>query len=79
MVGPRLRTALAARVVIEQAKGFLRERLDVSVEDAFTLLRRYARSNHDHLTEVSRRLIAQPDSRAAMLAAMTTLKAAPSA
>jgi hypothetical protein len=76
-VGPRLRTALAARVVIEQAKGFVRERLDVSVEDAFTLLRRYARSNHDHLTDVSRRLIAQPDSRAAILAAITTMKAAP--
>jgi hypothetical protein len=72
---PRLRTALAARVVVEQAKGFLRERLDVSVEDAFTLLRRYARSNDDHLTDVSRRLIAQPDSRPAILAAMTTIKA----
>ena len=76
---PRLRTALAARLVVEQAKGFLRERLDVSVEDAFTLLRRYARSHDDHLTDVSRRLIAEPDSRPAILAAMATIKAAPPA
>jgi hypothetical protein len=76
---PHLRTALAGRVAVEQAKGFLRERLDVPVEDAFTLLRRYARSHNDHLTDVSRRLIGQPDCRPAILAAMTTMKAAPSA
>jgi hypothetical protein len=51
----------------------------VSVEDAFTLLRRYARSHDDHLTDVSRRLIAEPDSRPAILAAMATIKAAPPA
>jgi hypothetical protein len=78
-VVPRLRTALAARLVVEQAKGFLRERLDVAVEDAFTLLRRYARSHGDHLTAVSRRLIIQPDSRPAILAAMATMKVAPPA
>ncbi|MGO9153587.1 GAF and ANTAR domain-containing protein [Mycobacterium sp.] len=75
-VVPRLRTALAARLVVEQAKGFLRERLDVSVQDAFTLLRRYARSYDDHLTDVSRRLIAEPDCRPTILAAMATMKAA---
>jgi hypothetical protein len=74
-VMPRLRTALAARLVVEQAKGFVRERLDVSVEDAFTLLRRYARSHDDHLTDVSRRLITEPDRRPAILAAMATMKA----
>jgi hypothetical protein len=79
VVVPRLRTALVASVVVEQAKGFLRERLDLSVEDAFTLLRRYARSYHDHLTDVSRQLISQPDSRPPILAAMATMKAAPPA
>ena len=39
---PHLRTALASRVVVEQAKGFLRERLDVSVAEAFAILRGYA-------------------------------------
>ncbi len=78
-VVPRLRTALTARLVVEQAKGFLRERLNVSVADAFTLLRRYARSHNYHLTDVARRLIAQPDSRPEILAAITTMKAAPPA
>jgi GAF domain-containing protein len=76
-VAPRLRNALSARVVIEQAKGFVRERLDVSVEDAFALLRRYARSNDDHLTDVARRLIAQPDSRPAILAGIAAINASP--
>jgi ANTAR domain len=35
-VMPRLRSALASRVTIEQAKGLLRETLDVSVEEAFS-------------------------------------------
>jgi GAF domain-containing protein len=77
-VAPRLRNALIARVVIEQAKGFVREKLDVSVEDAFTLLRRYARSNDDHLTDVARRLIAQPESRPELLAAMAAINSSPS-
>jgi hypothetical protein len=76
-VAPRLRSALAARVVVEQAKGFVRERLDMSVEDAFALLRRFARSHDDHLTEVARRLIAQPDSRPAILAAIAAMNASP--
>src|SRR6476620_4664511 len=50
---PRLQTALSSRVVVEQAKGFLRHSLGVSVEEAFALLRRYARAHGDHLTEVS--------------------------
>ena len=43
-VMPQLRSALISRVIIEQAKGFLREMLDVSVEEAFHLLRTYARA-----------------------------------
>ena len=41
-VMPQLRSVLTSRVVVDQAKGFLREVFDVSVEDAFTLLRSYA-------------------------------------
>jgi len=76
-VVPRLRNALDAQLVVEQAKGFVRERLDVSVEDAFVLLRRYARSNDEHLTDVSRRLIAQPESRPEMLAALAAINTSP--
>jgi ANTAR domain/GAF domain len=79
VVAPRLRTALGARVVVEQAKGFVRERLDVSVEEAFTLLRRYARASGGHLTDIARQLISQPDSRPAILAEMMTIRAAPPA
>ena len=75
-VMPRLRSALTRRVVVEQAKGFLRESLDVSVEDAFTLLRTYARTNGEHLTEVARRLMTERQSRPALLAAISEFAAA---
>jgi hypothetical protein len=74
---PHLGTALTSRIVVEQAKGFLRDRLDVSVEDAFTLLRRYARTHSDHLTKVSRRLITEPEARQTILAAMRQMVGAP--
>ena len=70
---PQLRRALNSRVVVEQAKGFLRENLDVSLDDAFALLRGYARAHGDRLTEVSRRLITEPGERAAMLERMGRL------
>jgi transcriptional regulator with GAF, ATPase, and Fis domain len=72
-VVPRLRSALTSRVVVEQAKGFLRAHLDVSVNDAFVLLRQYARANGDHLTDISRRLMAEPASRPALLAEISEL------
>lgn len=70
VVLPRLRSALASRVVVEQAKGFLRERLDITVADAFTLLRRYARTTGPHLTEVARQLMSEPDARPAIIAGL---------
>jgi hypothetical protein len=72
---PQLRSALVSRVVVEQAKGFLREVLGVSVDEAFQLLRRYARTNDDHLSEVARRLIHQPDARPPILQAMRSMAA----
>ncbi len=70
---PQLRTALISRVAVEQAKGFLRERLRVSVEEAFTLLRRYARTHGEHMTDVSRRLVTIREDREAILASMQNL------
>ena len=41
----QLQTALETRLVIEQAKGILAERLGIEVEEAFEVLRSAARSN----------------------------------
>ena len=68
---PQLKAALASRVVIEQAKGFLRERLDVEVDAAFTLLRAYARSRRKHLTDVAAQVMADGEGRTAILAALS--------
>jgi GAF domain-containing protein len=67
---PSLRSALASRVIVEQAKGLLRETLDVSVEEAFTLLRAYARANGEHLTDVARRLMTDRHARGVLVSAI---------
>jgi transcriptional regulator with GAF, ATPase, and Fis domain len=68
---PKLRKALTSRIVVEQAKGYLSERLDISMEDAFRLLRHYARTHADHLTDVSRRLVSDANAREHVLAALS--------
>ena len=73
----QLRTALTGRVHVEQAKGFLRESLDVSVEQAFQLLRNYAHTREDHLTDVARRLMTDRQARPALLAAIAEFASAP--
>ena len=72
---PQLRATLASRVVVEQAKGFLREILDVPVEEAFTILRSYARANGEHLTDVARRLMTDRHSRPVLVAAISEFAA----
>ena len=49
----QLQTALDSRVLIEQAKGLLSERLDLSLDDAFTVLRHHARNNGLRLIDVA--------------------------
>jgi GAF domain-containing protein len=53
VVTEQLQVALNSRIVIEQAKGVLAERLQLSIGDAFTTLRRYARVNNLKLAEVA--------------------------
>jgi GAF domain/ANTAR domain len=74
-VMPQLRSALTRRVIIEQAKGFLREALDVSVEEAFQLLRSYARANSQRLTDVASTLMTDRYSRPILLADLAELAA----
>jgi hypothetical protein len=53
----QLEYALESRVVIEQAKGILAERLGLSVEDAFDLLRYSARTARVKLHELAERVV----------------------
>jgi hypothetical protein len=76
-VMPQLRSALTGRIFVEQSKGFLRESLDVSVEQAFQLLRNYSRTNGEHLTDVARRLMSDRHSRPVLLAALHEFASAP--
>jgi AmiR/NasT family two-component response regulator len=73
----QLRSALTNRVIVEQAKGVLREMLGVSVEQAFQLLRTYARDNGEHLTEVARRLMGDRYSRPLLVTALAELAERP--
>ena len=57
MTNSELRTALTSRVIIEQAKGVLAERLGLTVEDAFDLLRYAARSGRIKLHELATRVV----------------------
>ena len=76
VVLPRLRSALASRVVVEQAKGFLRARLGIPVAEAFVLLRSYARTSNTHLTEIARQLMSEPTARPGLLLALADHHAA---
>ncbi|MDT5173224.1 MAG: hypothetical protein QOG37_475 [Mycobacterium sp.] len=72
---PQLRSALTNRVIVEQAKGLLRQLLNVSVEEAFALLRTYARDHGDHLTDVARSLMTDRYSRLLIVAELAELPA----
>ncbi len=76
-VMPQLRSALTSRVIVEQAKGFLRESLDVSVEEAFILLRVYARDRGEHLTDLAHQLMTDPKSRPALVGQLAELLTSP--
>ena len=49
----QLQVALNSRVIIEQAKGILAERLRTSPDEAFLMLRRYARDRNYPLTQLA--------------------------
>lgn len=53
VVTGQLQVALNSRVIIEQAKGILAERLRGTPDEAFLILRRYARDHNHPLTELS--------------------------
>lgn len=57
VVADQLRIALDKRVVLEQAKGILSQVGDLSMDDAFAALRRYARDRNERLTDVAGALV----------------------
>jgi AmiR/NasT family two-component response regulator len=57
----QLRQALESRIVIEQAKGVLGERYATSVDVAFELLRRGARSSQMRLHELAADVVASSE------------------
>lgn len=53
LVAEQLQTALNSRVIIEQAKGVLAERLNLSMDDAFAKLRGHSRSHNILLSRLA--------------------------
>ncbi|MFF0341076.1 GAF and ANTAR domain-containing protein [Kribbella sp. NPDC004875] len=53
IVTEQLQNALNSRILIEQAKGYLSHGLSIGVDEAFGILRRYARSTNRRLTAVA--------------------------
>jgi AmiR/NasT family two-component response regulator len=56
-VNDQLNRALTSRILIEQAKGILAERLVIDMPEAFATLRSYARRNNIRLIDVAQSVI----------------------
>lgn len=57
VLNEQLQNALNSRVIIEQAKGYLAERHQESLTEAFARLRNHARSHSQRLTTVAREVV----------------------
>lgn len=57
LLAEQLQTALSSRVELEQAKGVLAERTGLPMEQAFHMMRKYAREHGHRLGEVAKQII----------------------
>ena len=64
VVNQQLQSALNSRIVIEQAKGVVAERADVGMDQAFALLRSYARRTRQRLADVAQAVVENGDTSA---------------
>ena len=62
----QLQGALNSRIIVEQAKGALSRMRGVSVDDAFALLRTYAREHRLRLVDVCRAVVTEPEAVAGL-------------
>jgi transcriptional regulator with GAF, ATPase, and Fis domain len=68
-VNEQLQTALNSRVIIEQAKGKLAERLGLDMEQAFNLLREAARTSNRRLSDLAQAFVDGTEALTALIAA----------
>lgn len=61
ILSEQLQGALNSRISIEQAKGAIAQASGISVDEAFTVLRDYARRNNRRISEVARAIFTEPD------------------
>lgn len=57
----QLQGALNSRIIIEQAKGAIAQARGVSVDEAFTLIRSYARAGNHRIGDLARTIVSDPD------------------
>jgi GAF domain-containing protein len=57
MINAQLTNALNSRIVIEQAKGMIAERLNIDIEMSFDMLRAYARNYQKPLVDVAESIL----------------------
>lgn len=70
----QLQTALDSRILIEQAKGILAERLRMNVGDAFRVLRRAARNSRVRIRDLAADVVARPETPDAVLDAARAIE-----